>query len=165
MTDDIEDALVTVEMEHFMVHQEKAFRSGGVTGSMSTNDVYTVHILTPAGKKVHLRQYTVGTEAYMVDFHENPTLSGNGTSIAAYNRDRNSSTVTDVTVFHTPTVTNSVYGTLLSTKRAGSGTTGSSLNPVNEWILKPSEDYLFRFTALSSTMYITWWLTWYAEVV
>ena len=165
VTDDIEDALVTIEMEHFMVHQEKAFRVGGVTGSLSTNDTYVVHILTPAGKKVHLRQYTIGTVAYKIDFYENPTLSANGTGITAYNRDRNSNTAPDMTVFYTPTVTGGANGTLLSAKRAGSGTTSSSMNPVNEWILKPSEDYLFIFTALANTMYITWWLTWYSEVV
>lgn len=127
---------------------------------VANNNSATVHIVTPATPTVYLTGHiaSIGLSRYF--FYENPTTSNNGTELAEYNRDRNSSATPAVALYHTPTVSDT--GTLIQSGYLGAkGAMGERMED-NEWILKPSEQYLLRLTNLSGTNnYYTITLDWY----
>ena len=165
--DDVEPATVTIDFEHHMVHDGVCYRTGGITGSLNANGTYVIHILTPVAKKIHLMQNYSGTDTFTAALYENPTIAGggNGTSVASYNRDRNNGTAPTTLVFHTPTISGGVNGTQIDQIRLGANQVGGATRSNTEWILKADEDYLIILTANANSMYITWWLTWYAAAV
>jgi hypothetical protein len=105
-------------------------------------------------------------EAEMKIF-ENPTLTGDGTALTVYSRNRNLTSIANTTLaYHTPTIAAEGDGTLLRTKHFGTGrTVGAEARGAHEWLLKQNESYLLRVTnALSSNNWVTVILDWYESV-
>jgi hypothetical protein len=154
-------SLITTELEHYEIHNGRAFSIGVVSdvAGAGTNRDYL--LITPALKIIHFR-FTYKTEAeFDVSIQEEPTVSNNGTPIPTYDRNRISSNSAELAVYHTPTVT--LSGTTLRIERTGSGsTTGGSTEAQSEWIFKKNSKYLMRFNKIgSSTHYISLRLWWY----
>lgn len=88
--------------------------------------------------------------------YEGPTVTGNGTQLTAYNRNRNSLNTTGLTFYFGPTVTGT--GTLIKERHHGSGrSSGSDTRDAGEWVLKNNTSYLIRLTnATANNNYISW---------
>ena len=153
----------TIEYEHHEIHAGSMFRAGEEV-ALSNAGTRVIHILTPDTTKwAHLVYNISNTLETEFEWFEAPTVTGNGTAVASYNRNRNSLTAATTLVFHTPTTT--ADGTLLSTRREGLGkTAGGTARSVAEWILEQNTSYMLRLTSrggAGTTNYVNWWLVWY----
>jgi len=125
---------------------------------------FYVLMTTTAGKYPHLRQYTITSEKAPAEMalYENPTVTANGTETVCKNNNRNASETPSITVYINPTVTDD--GTQLEHRLiVGSKQTGGSgdIIPV-EWITKPADTYLLKYTNNSGQISsISWLLFWY----
>jgi hypothetical protein len=87
-----------------------------------------------------------------VKLYESTTTSNNGTTIAAFNRNRQDPVVAEneVVFTHTPTVTG--VGTLIEEFHFGSGRgVGGENRGNNEWVFKNNTKYLLRVTNATTT--------------
>jgi hypothetical protein len=90
----------------------------------------------------------------LLTFSEAPTTTADGTGITSFNNDRNSSNTATMVAFKDPIVTG--IGTTMGTFVIGTdgaaptGDRGGENDIRKQFILKQSEDYLLRFTALSN---------------
>jgi hypothetical protein len=160
--DGMTNAVMTIEYEHHEIHGGSMFRAGE-NASLENNGTRSILIVTPDTTKwAHLQYSLSSTLEVEFEFYEDGNITG-GTAVTTYNRNRNSSTVSGVLVYHTPTITTT--GTLLAQRREGAGkSAGTQTLGVAEWILKQNAKYLFRVTSRAgagTTNYINWWIVWY----
>lgn len=130
-----------------------------------------ISILTPAATAgyVHLRPSAVSGsgDKITITLHEAVTMTG-GTGLTSYNHNRNSTKTAGVVAKHTPTVTNT--GTAIGQGFIGGGTgvggsvSGGERGEQNEWVLKPTTQYLLRINnASSAANIINANVLWYEE--
>jgi hypothetical protein len=152
--DEFTGAVKAMTADHSYIHDGLLFETFH-KASVASSGVMNVSILTPAAGYIHLRPSAVSTSGDLVTiaFYEGTTMTV-GTGLTAYNHNRNSTKAPTVVVKHTPTIT--ADGTLLGQSFIGGGTgvggsrSGGERGEVNEWVLKPSTQYLLRITNGSS---------------
>ena len=110
------------------------------------------------GIDVHFDHLISGDKVSRVEIFETPTTSADGTIGLIHNLNRNSSKVSTVSCYLTPTVTSpgNLLGSLLIDSAIGKRDEG-------EIILKQDTIYLIRVTAISSNSEIAVELIWYEE--
>lgn len=148
---DTDHALLTRTLSedflHIKTHQGKEYLLAShqtVTGSSS----WYVLITTPATPTIHFSWSASSDVASHVHFSEEPNASG-GTAYTIQNRNRNSTSTTSMTIASGPTYTSA--GTSLSEHSLIGAKKEGGLTTSDEWILKPSTEYLFTFTATTAT--------------
>lgn len=146
---DISGALITITVEHSKIHQGEGWEVSVETGNISSGASYYVLFKTSAGYRPHLRSYeiTATDSPITIRLFEGSTVSADGTAVTARNRNRNQSDNNGVSVFYQPTVT--AEGTRLETDYIASGGNkigGNAGSFYEEWILKPSTNYLIKIT-------------------
>lgn len=151
-------ALVTQGMIHKMVHLGLFYEANYFAEGIADDGTLEIMAQTAAAQSTHLRFIvSAGGDAKFQVF-EGTSVSGNGTPITPINRNRISSNIA-VTSFHrSPTINSAGDGTDLTNGGyfipGGSGffaTGGGSASSFQEFILKPSETYLFRLTNIAGT--------------
>lgn len=162
--------LTNITGDHRYIHEGKAFSFSTVTTSIAAAGVYDINITTPANGYVHWRPVAFGTSANitLLELYEGATRSATGGTITPINRNRNKTNASTVTVNYAVTTTGT--GTFLRSVTAGAGGVtaragGSSAGEVEEFVMKPSTNYLVRFTNIGSTTATTVYFTafWYEE--
>lgn len=146
---DISGALITITVEHSKIHQGKGWEVSIETGNISSGASYYVLFKTSDGYRPHLRSYeiTATDSPITIRLFEGSTVSADGTAVTARNRNRNQSDNNGVSVFYQPIVT--AEGTRLETDYIASGGNkigGNAGSFYEEWILKPSTNYLMKIT-------------------
>ena len=144
----------TIDAVHRMIHEGFAYHASGKATAIADGATLEMLFKVPAGTFPHFHKVRMqyGAGDVEMDAYEGTTVSADGTSITAYNLNRNSSNTPNMTAFHTPTIT--ADGTKIHAQWApptASGTGGSQEGVVDvtqgeEWILKPDTNYLFRIT-------------------
>lgn len=155
--------LVTIDQPHHQLHEGERFVSTHAAATVNTNGTCIVHIKTGANYS-HLVYDVFGTNVYTIQFYEAPTVTGNGTSVAVLNRNRNSAKVTTTTMLHTPTTT--ALGTSLEGPLyigSGQSKVGGTTRGQNEWLLKPNTSYLVHVTSRGDANSLTVFADWYDE--
>jgi len=144
------DPLVIVDVNHLRLHEGRGFLSYYINATLATGTNLNLAFASASGIYPHI---TVGAfcggDATLY-FYENATATG-GSSFTPVNRNRNSTTTSNVAITNGPTV--SATGTLLyseflpgGTKKKAGGTSGESL----EFVCKPLTTYLVRMTNTSA---------------
>lgn len=146
--DTINNSIVTIESEHYRIHQGQAYRATVQASSLASSASFDVLLDNPAANYPHLRSYSGKITGGPCDvfFYEGTTTSAAGTAVTAVNMSRNSSNTADLVITHTPTVTDvgtQIEYTLMPEGHKQGG--GWSAAPL-EWILKVSTKYLIRIT-------------------
>lgn len=146
---DLSGALINISLEHSKIHQGIGWEVSIETGNIASGTNYYILFRTAAGYRPHLRSYDfIATDAPItIRLFESPTTSTNGDNVIARNRNRNYTDTNGVTVYTQPTVTND--GTLLETDylaSAGNKIGGNAGSFYEEWVLKPSTDYVVKIT-------------------
>lgn len=146
-----------------------AYWATGNYATLSANSTFTILITTPnATKHVHLRDITVNiaksgnTEPTLVRLWGSTTTSASGTSVGAFNANRDVDTAPLTTIFTSPTVTSTgtklieyVAHTDWETYVAPSYTSPFKI------ILKHDAKYLVQFVNTSNQpVNYTWFLFW-----
>lgn len=151
--DPVHGVQAVIEADHYQIHKGKFFHVSHDAGTVANSGTFVWHLLTGANTYPHVRNLTIKSDDGPVEIvlREGVTVSDNGTGLTEVNLNRNSSRVSGMTVFHTPTI--SEAGTQIEFIRIPatggflSGATGGVGNEaVTEWILKPSTSYSITAT-------------------
>lgn len=143
--DDIDKALATIDLAHHEIHEGKYFSAN--QGIQAIGTVSNFLLTTPAGGTEYHVQFEVEcTDATLVEFYENPTVTHPGNAITIYNKNRqNSGTSVCVASAFTGTFgTVTADGTLLLKHVFGTGgktSIGGAVRENAEWILKQNMTY------------------------
>ena len=152
--DSYANALTTISEPHRLTHDGKVFHASGTfTGILDTTSVYML-LRTPAScfPHMHRMRLTVGAGDVYGKLFEAGTVIADGTPVTPVNTNRNSSNTPDLLLFAGPTVTGDgteLHDKWLPPTAAGVGQTHAGLSDAEageEWILKPSTDYLLKVT-------------------
>jgi len=154
---------VTIDVGHHQRHEGDSFSACYVDATLADTETIVIHIKVGADKAAHLLYHVTCPGAFTVALYENPTTSGDGTTVAVNNHNRNSSSTADTTVFHTPSSTGN--GTLLEQYYIGGGSqrAGGESRSAAEWVLKKSEQYLLVVTSRANGNSGAVVLDWYEE--
>jgi hypothetical protein len=143
--------LTSVEYEHHKIHEGDHYECSDYDSDVDITGPKYWHIKTPASGRTHLTFEVIAARNGLLEFFENPTITGDGTLLTCYNNDRNSSNTPNTLFYYDATASSD--GTKLDTFVIGSdgsnpvGDRGGDNRRNNEWILKASESYLIKFTA------------------
>lgn len=163
--DDELNALITIDAVHSEIHEGDHYTAVAVDNALADNETLVVYFKTPADIECHAITEVSAPLAGEFEIRESATCSLSGTVVTPKNNDRNSANVSTVEVRHTPTVTAS--GTLLDYAILGAGSgpkaPGGSMASREEWILKKSTVYLFRFTSAANSNEASIAVRWYEE--
>lgn len=147
--------IINIDTIHARVHAGQMFQADYMATGVANSGTIEMLVKCPVGSVVHMAfEVGAGGDAKL-ELFENPTVTVDGTSIAATNRNRRSSLVANATVFHTPTTT--ADGTaliphgILVPGGSGGNSAGGQNEGFAEWVLKADEDYLIRLTNVSGT--------------
>ena len=152
------NALTVITEPHRMIHDGYAYHaSGKITGILAAG-IHEMMFRVPAGAYPHLHVLRMQFGAGDVDMvaYEGVTVSADGTEVPSHNLNRNSSNVPAMLLFDSPTVTDDgleIHRQWTPPTATGQGQSVEGVVNVEqgeEWVLKPSTDYLFRITNNSS---------------
>ena len=158
-TDHDSGGLVGTDVEHYMVHQGKMFSAirEVVLASGATDDILMV---TPStGIEVHMEGVVSSTLGAALELYEAATGTP-GTPITVYNRKREGGFAATLALYHTNA------GVLPGTTRllkmqSGAGRRGGLNRGAEEWVLKPSTQYLVRVTSVANGNNVITMPIWY----
>ena len=139
-------ALVTIDGHHTEFH---AAESGVATHifEVVTDDAAADIFIQVGSVDVEAHFETAAGADAFVYLYEAPTVSASGTALTFYNRCRGNADITDMTAFHTPTVTTTGTDTLAQVVLPGgekNGSVGGNAGDGIGWVLEADTDYLFR---------------------
>lgn len=162
-TDRSTGAVITIDYAHHEIHDGSHFKGGYQDVTMNTNDVINLLLVTPnTTKYAHFTMTAQSSGAATVELYEGGTITG-GTAVTIWNRDRNSTKVATVKLYHTPSITSD--GTKMVTKWIG-GTgfradVSGAVRGDSEFILRKNTNYLIRATANANTIKVAIGADWY----
>lgn len=166
-TDPISDIPVIIELGHHHLHEGETHQFTSAPAALSSgaslNYRVVVGDLIPTTRTPHFLIEVDATAETWIYLYEAPTTSANGTQQTVYNRNRNSVTVPNATIWLGPTVT--ADGNLLSTWIVGAGKkTGGGSRESLEWDLKANTVYLIRITAKATGDNVCSRMIWYEDL-
>ena len=145
---DPSSAISTVlDSKTFYIHQGLAFSHSGKT-TLANGASYYHLFRTPSNISPHVWQILIQSDATPFDVYilEGTAVGANGTAQTPINMNRNSSTVSQVSVYNGPTVTNDGtiidYFLIAGSKQSGGIGEGNEI----ELIWKPSTNYAVKVT-------------------
>jgi hypothetical protein len=148
--DEKSNALICVDTRISRGHRGLAFRAGVYNAALADAGAIEILIKVGANEPHVIFSAAAGGDAEITIF-EGTTVSADGTSVPAGNRNRNSAITPVTTVFQGPTVTgdgNEIAKVLLPGGTGGNASGGGTESPT-EFILKTSENYLIRIKNIS----------------
>ena len=161
-TDASTNKLVTVDYEHHELHDGNAFHCYYTQEVTDTLDRSIIAFTTPADTEIHMVVHASATAAANLLIIEGAVATAlSGVDLTIYNRNRNSSTTSELTSqdstagsasYYTLTTDTGVTGgTTLYDEYIGAGKFGQAAagasRAANEWILKKSTVYDFELKA------------------
>lgn len=162
-SDKTTETLDTITYEHHEIHEGNSFHAHFYSGTVDTDGTVELLISTPNTTKwIHALGIINSTKGALVEIYEGPTTSADGTTVTAYNRNRNSNEGAVVVITDTPTISND--GTRLWLRHIGSEgkyTEYGETRGNNEWILRQNTKYLFRATSHEDANELMVGLNWY----
>ena len=144
----------SIDFAHSQTHRGLLF-TASQTFSVDTASSVTLFLKTGETWGPHTAFRVASGADARIELFEGTTVSSNGTAVSVFNNNRTSSTISEPTVFHTPTITG--VGTLIFDGLNPGGSRGNAVGGVfhgalrkgAEWILNMSTNYLMRVTNLS----------------
>ena len=161
---DLAGSLVNIPIEHHEVHDGKYFTVTDYDNDVDTAAPKYWRITAPnTTTRIHCTIVIYVSAAGLVQFYENPTISGAGTALTAYNNDRNSTNAATATTFKDTTTSGD--GTLLEQAYLGTSNNrtkvGGDARQATEFILKQNEDYVVKFTPAANDAQAVVAIEWY----
>lgn len=157
------NGLTVIDQLHRRTHEGVVYTASYLDQAVAGSGTLDILVVVPSATSMHVQaQVAVGADGEL-QFFENTTVSANGTPVAASNRNRISSNVAGVSIFHTPTVTDP--GDVIQDQFYPGGTGGQSPGgggtTFSEFVLGVN-NYLVRMTNLSGQSTVLGInLTWY----
>jgi hypothetical protein len=165
-TDDATDSLQVVDYAHHEIHAGSHFFFEDFA-ELANAGVYSIEFLTPDTTKWAHMLFSVKTDlATLIELYEGSDEASGGSAVSPVNNNRNSDTVSGMTIKTGVTPTSAVGGTRLLHRHVGSGTnpsqaTAGEAERDSEIILKQNTRYLFMFTSEGADNNVDWRFSWY----
>lgn len=154
-------ALNVIPYEHHEIHAGSHFNYCDYALNQANGATIEILLTTPDTTKwTHFTFEFFASEGATLDLYEGPTGIVGGTSITPRNNNRNSDTVSTVTMIKDPTSI-AADGTKAAGFLAGGGRTAGFSSREKENILKQNTTYLARITSLAVSNDIAWCSEWY----
>lgn len=152
-----------IEYEHNEIHEgNHFFICDYATSGFNSADTIEFVITTPDTTKwAHM---TIGFESILgatLDVYEGSSNVVGGTAVTPKNNNRNSDTVSTLTILKDPT--SITDGTKIAGFKAGANRRAGAVQRDREIILKQNTTYLFRFTSSANSNAIGYCGEWYEE--
>jgi len=168
-TDPISDIPVMIPFDHHQVHEGEAHGYANLVSSLGSGASKDFRLNVPVGLNSaatcpHLVYEVISTGEAEVYLYEGMTFAGGngGTQRTCYNRNRNSASLAQMTIFEDPTPattgTNIWIGLVGSGNKAGSGD-----RALTEWLLAPG-NYLARVTSRTASNKVVIRFDWYEDL-
>lgn len=146
-TDPISDMPVFQDSPHHHLHEgemhQVTYFPAAIANGATLDFRLVVGNLVATARTPHLAIELDTTGECWLYLYEAPTTSANGSQLTAYNKNRNSSSIPNMTIWQAPTVT--TPGTAISAWITGSGEkAGGNTRESIEWDLKANTVYLAR---------------------
>jgi hypothetical protein len=163
-------AVTVISEPHRMGHDGFMFHVSGPAVSVVDTAILDHLLIVPAFTYPHLNRIraTVGKGDCTVQLYESTTVSDNGDLVTPRNTNRNSSNTPSTLLLSDPTVTgvgDLLHTTWIPPTATGVGQTADGVSNAEfgeEWVLKPSTNYLIRITNNSGvTIDVDLELLWY----
>jgi len=145
--------LTVLEIEHHKIHSQKHYCATDYDADVDTGAKYWF-VRTPAtGALWHLTFEFNSSRHGLLEAFWNPTINVVGASVPFINNNFNSNNVATILCYRDPTV--GADGNRFFVRTMGDDVVGASkgsadkIERQHERILKPSKDYLFKFTAIT----------------
>ena len=156
-------ALTGIDISHNKLHEGDHYYFDFTSGALNSTDTYELLVVTPNTTKwSHLLFDIQSPLGITFEIFEGTDSTG-GTSITAFNNNRNSVNTSGMTITHTPVITTA--GTLIKSRKAGTSTaafrTSGLIRDDNEFIAKQNTKYLIRITSNVNSNYVSGSLFWY----
>lgn len=159
--DETTGAAVSLDLEHHEIHEGDSYVAFYSATGVGVGSNVDVRITAPnTTTRIHFVFEVIGTVEYEVLWCENGNVTS-GTSVTAYNRERNSANTATLVVAHTPSVVS--VGTQIDGWRVGLGKTGGEVRGLSEWVLTQGYTYLLRVTSQAASNNISVHMDWYEE--
>ena len=158
-------AVAQIDIVHYQIHRGKAFIYPNYDIDVDIAVPKFFRLTAPAApKQVHLSFDFQALTAGTVEFYEDPTLTGQGSTVVGINLNRNSALTAGMTIGED--ATQSALGTLiwqapLVTGQGFFTTSGGKDGTRQEIILKYAEEYLIRFVTVADNNTLRTQLLWY----
>jgi len=152
-TDNLYNANVTIDAAHHKIHDGDSYLSGAWL-DLTNGQVYKILIEAASTSLACHMVFKIASELETsFNFYAGTTTSNNGTPMSKFNRNRNSTKLGSLNIYHSPTVVSN--GTLLGSGIMGSGKTyGGFMRDTQEIILKKGTKYMFEIT--NATVLANW---------
>lgn len=156
-------APVTIDVAHHEIHCGDSFIASRVVDlANGASDILIIKVPNETGtngvdqKNYHTVIHVTSESEVQFDVYEGVETVSDGTAITFYNRDRNSTLITGLQLFHTPTT--ATGGTNVQTKHWGAGKqSGGDSRGEQEIILKNNTKYRLVITnTTTSANHISW---------
>lgn len=152
----------SIDTAHAWGHRGKAFIVGGIFGPLATG--IATDILIQTVNVMHTKFNVAAAGDCEIHIFEGTTFSAAGAPLIKFNRNRNSSIVSDSLISSAPTIT--VDGTpfpvgFLPGGSGGNASGGQSVGFDNELVLAPATNYLLRVITRAVNIYIAPHIEWY----
>jgi len=139
--DDVSGGLQITDALRHEIHESNAFSFGHIFEDVASSASAEIYIATGSTKYAHIRfEGAAEADAFMYML-EGTSVTGDGTTITAHNRDRGSTLEAELTVCHTPTVDDD--GSTILAEVLPGGVKGFASD---EFILDADQTYLLRVT-------------------
>ena len=143
-SDDMTGSLITVDMAHHECHEGSAFQAHYVDTLGNGASYELLFVVADTTKWPHMLYDFLAQGGVSIGVYEGPAVTGSGTPVSVFNRNRNSLTANGLLLFHTPTTT--ADGTLIWSANFGAKGVPTAHRGDDEYILKQAEKYLIRVT-------------------
>ncbi len=163
---------IALDWVHQEVHESDSYHTYITNAALGAASAITIYLKTPNTTKwSHLTVKAQSSVESLLEVLEEPTVTvDTGTTLALYNRNRNSSNTSGaLDNASSPTagqgsqgVTITDDGTVLTSEiYGGNGFIGGEGRDETEWILKQNTAYVFRLTSNAADNEVTLQLDWY----
>lgn len=161
---------VEMEVHHAHIQAGRVFSVSDVKTGVADNGTFDMLIRVASGYQAHCMLELTAGGAAIVQFYESPFVNAAslGTSLPARRRNRAKTNTVVSSMFKDPFINAASLGTRLFNEYLPGGsqgqTAGSGRPEVDEWILAPGLDYLYRVTNVSGGVAALSFLTQFYEI-
>lgn len=140
----------SISEPHLLLHQGFMFMADLKFTGLANGASKDFLIVVPENRYPHFRtaEFDIDSGPCDIRIFEDTTVSSNGTSVPIVNLNRASPFVSNVTIFHTPTITDDgdelAVEYLPATAPSKGGTSGEE--SATEWVFNHNRNYLIRLT-------------------
>ena len=162
--DEVSGAVKFIDLEHHEIHEGDRFYVKNwldITGAVNQDFLF----VTPPTTKIANATWEIAGEAeFTITLYEGATVSNNGTPLAVFNHNRNSSKTPGVLAFSGPTVVST--GTQIWAGKIGSVKTATEARMrEGEMMAKSGTNYLFRIShPAAGTEWLDYLFDWYEHI-